>query len=411
MIEQPFFGRRLKELRRERGLSQSALAGKQISTGYLSRLESGARQPTDRVVSYLAEQLQLDRSAFEVPPNGSSLAQALSIATSADCDDATENLISVLARAQHEDPLLRWQALWVIALYRQRRGELAEEQQCWEKLVQIADELALPELRCRAWTQYARCLRTAGEVVRAADFATRAYELARDSSLSLGDTGNALLTLVSAEAEAGRLPDARAHVDTLVSLVEDRSDALRAEALWSAATVRLRQGDHEAAQQFLEHAIAGLDSRVDLLLWVRLRLAGASFSLQVTPARVSRARVYLEEARTALSLVGTPVLRQELLTLQAHLAFQEGRYEDARAAHDELSGEELRLTYRDRIRLSILDSRLLILEGHQEEGIDRLKELGEEARQALNIDLVAEIWRVLAETLATARLPGAAPRG
>ena len=32
------------------GLSQTALAGEGMSTGYLSRLESGARQPTEAPV-------------------------------------------------------------------------------------------------------------------------------------------------------------------------------------------------------------------------------------------------------------------------------------------------------------------------------------------------------------------------
>ncbi|WP_309051959.1 helix-turn-helix transcriptional regulator, partial [Streptomyces sp.] len=48
MLEQPAFGRRLKRLRRERGISQATLAGGGMSTGYLSRLESGARNPTER---------------------------------------------------------------------------------------------------------------------------------------------------------------------------------------------------------------------------------------------------------------------------------------------------------------------------------------------------------------------------
>ena len=49
------FGLRLKALRQQQGLSQAALAGNEISTGYLSRLESGARNPTERVIAYLAQ--------------------------------------------------------------------------------------------------------------------------------------------------------------------------------------------------------------------------------------------------------------------------------------------------------------------------------------------------------------------
>ncbi|MGW0836133.1 helix-turn-helix domain-containing protein [Streptomyces prunicolor] len=401
MMEQPFFGRRLKELRTERGLSQAALAGGEISTGYLSRLESGARQPTERVIAYLTEQLGVERSALEAPPVGSSLAQALSIAASTDSDDAMENLVAVLGGAQKESLLQRWQALWLISRYRRRRGESAEEQTCLEELVQISEELALPELRCRAWTQLAQCLRSTGDMMRAIGIAEKAYRLARDTELSVHDVGPALLTLVAVEVEAGRLPDARAHVDELVPLVEGRTDALRAEALWSAATVRLRHGDHGAARQFLEQAMTELDSRVDLILWVRLRLAAASLYLQLTPPQTELTAECLRQVEAPLSLVGTSPLRQELLLIKALLAFQEERFDDARALHDELVGEDLRLTYRDRIRLDILGSLLLIREGHREDGISRLKELGEKAQQTSHIDLAVEIWRVLAETLVT----------
>ncbi|MFF2525092.1 helix-turn-helix domain-containing protein [Streptomyces liangshanensis] len=404
MMEQPDFGRRLKELRRARRLSQATLAGEEISTGYLSRLESGARHPTERVVTYLVGRLAVERSAFDVPPRSGSLAQALSLATSSDSDETVEGLIAALDRAEDAEPLPRWQALWIVSRYRQRRGEHAEERAALEELVRIADELALPELRCRARSRLARSLRGTGEVTRAIDVAAHAYRLATRGELSVPDVGTALQTLVAAEAEAGRLPDARAHVDELVALVEHAgSEVMRTEALWSAATVRFRQGEHERAREFLERAVRGLDSRVDLTLWVRLRLATASLCLQTEPPLTGDGRVYLREAEGALALVGTSVMRQELLMLRAYLAFHEGRYEDARAAHDELDGDDVRMTYRDRIRLSVLDSRLLLLEGHEERGLARLRELGEEARQAANVDLAADIWRILAGALEATR--------
>jgi transcriptional regulator with XRE-family HTH domain len=399
MTEESSFGARLKALRLQRGLSQAALAGEGISTGYLSRLESGARQPTDRVITYLAKRLEVDRSAFDALPGGSSLAQGLSIATSSDTDEAVEDLIDVLATAQDEDPLLRWQALWLIARYWQRRGERTEEQTCLEELAKVADELELPALQCRSRTQLARCLRSTGQVARALELAVQAYHEAQEAELSTSDSGTALLVLVSVEAEAGRLPDAQAHAQELVELVADRTDTLRVEALWSAATVSSRYGDDESAHAYLTQAMQALESRVDPVLWARLRLAAASLFLQSRPALTEPARTCLAEAETALALVGTPVQQQELLVLQAHLAFEEGRYEDARAAHDGLDLDKLVLTYRDRIRLQTLDSLLMIVEGHQAQGLAQLKQLGDEARRTSYLDLAAEIWRVLAETL------------
>ncbi|MFJ3881011.1 helix-turn-helix domain-containing protein [Streptomyces sp. NPDC090077] len=413
MTDESSFGARLRALRLERGLSQAALAGEEISTGYLSRLESGARQPTERVVAYLAGQLGVDRQAFDAPLNatpaaggGSSLARTLSIAASCTDDESVEELVDALATADEEDPQLRWQALWLIAGFRHRRGERTEELACLEKLAEVADELGLPALQSRSRTQLARCLRSAGQIARALELAESAHRTAKDSGLTVSDTGTALLALVSAEAEAGRVTDARAHAQELVALVEEGPDVLRAEALWSAATVCSRQGDDEAVHAYLGRAMRSLDSRVDPVLWARLRLAAASLYLQSRPALTDRARTCLTEAETALSLIGTPVQQQELLVLQAHLAFEEGRYADARAAHDRLDFDDLVLTYRDRIRLQTLDSLLLIVEGNQQEGRARLKRLGDEARRASNMDLAAEIWRVLAETLENAEHAG-----
>ncbi|WP_446040330.1 helix-turn-helix domain-containing protein [Streptomyces sp. SID1121] len=404
MMEQPLFGRRVRELRRARGLSQAALAGDELSTGYLSRLESGARQPTERVIAYVAQQLGVDRRVFEAPSSGTALARALSIASSTDGDEAVEGLLSALDRPGGDDPLLRWRALWLVARSWRKRGDTAEELACLEELDRLADTLGLPELRCRARSSLARCLRSTGDTGRAIDVAGRAVGLAREAGLSRPDTAAALMALVSAEAEEGRLPEARAHVDELVGLVgECGGTPLRAEALWSAATVRFRQGHQEAARDHIERAIEGLDSRADVTLWARLRLAAASLYLQSVPPLTGPAAERLKEAESALGYVGTPLLNQELLTLRAHLAFEEARFADARAHLDELHRGEMRLTHRDRLRAGILDGRLLIAEGYGKEGRRHLEALGEEARRAYGVDPSAgEKAR---------RVPGAAGKG
>ena len=50
-------GARLKAARVARGITQSALAGDGISTGYVSRIESGVRRPTLKVLTELARRL------------------------------------------------------------------------------------------------------------------------------------------------------------------------------------------------------------------------------------------------------------------------------------------------------------------------------------------------------------------
>src|SRR3954447_17259031 len=51
------FGARLRELRKERGLSQQALAGDGISPGFVSLIESDKRAPSPATVQRLADRL------------------------------------------------------------------------------------------------------------------------------------------------------------------------------------------------------------------------------------------------------------------------------------------------------------------------------------------------------------------
>ena len=395
MLRQPAFGHRLKKLRMAQGLSQTALAGDGISTGYLSRLESGARQPTERAVAYLAGRLGLQPSDFEEPATGS-LAHALTLAASTGAPDATEALRQALAAEGHENPVLRWQALWQLARAARLQGDHELERERLTQLVALGEEVGVSELRVRGLTRLARCLRSVGEITPAVAAAVEAHRTALGDGLGVEDRANALLALVSVQAEAGRVPDARMHADELTALVAGRSDALWAEAMWTAAAVRMRQGDYAGAQGCLDEALERFGSREDLVLWTRLRLAAARLHLQKLPADPEQAGRRAGEAEAALAFVGTSALRQDLTAVQADLAFATGRYDDARGLLGELAADEMRMTYRGRVRLEMLRFQLLVLAGDQA-GMDGLRALAQQAQDDANIDLAADIWRVLAD--------------
>ena len=399
MLQQPAFGTRLRKLRQSRGLSQTALAGEGMSTGYLSRLESGARQPTERAVAYLAGRLGLEVADFEEPAGGS-LANALSLVASTGSEAALETLREALAAEGHEAPVLRWQALWQLAGQRRLQGDHAGEGEYLRELVRLGEGVGLTALRVRGLTRLARCLRSLGDINGALDAAVTAHRLAGEDNLDVEDRAAVLLALVSVEGEAGRTPDARAHVDELVALVAGRSDVLWAESMWTAAAVRVRQGDHAAAQAYLEEALEKFASSVDLVLWLRLRLTAGRVHLEKLPPDPQAAERCLDAAGSALAFVGTPGLRQQLLALKADLAFATARYDDARALLGELAQAEPRMTYRERVQMDILRHQLAIRSGDQD-GIQGLRALAEQAQADANIDLAAQIWRILAEALAS----------
>lgn len=402
MLEQPSFGRRLKQLRTERGLSQAVVAGDGMSTGYLSRLESGARAPTERAVAHLAGQLGISPSEFE-ESRATSLAQILSLATSLDSDETSELLAQALQSAHGQEPTLRWQALWLLGQWKRRHGDQAGERAYLDELAALSEEIGLAELRARALTQLARSLRVSGEIIPAVEAAGTAYRLARENSLSTHDVAAALLVLVSVEAEAGRMPDARRHASELTSLVRGRSDTLWAESLWTAGALKVREGEFGTAQDLFQQALDGFDSRENLTIWLRLRVAMAELHLQKFPPEPDAAQQCIEAAEAALPFTRTPVLEQSLTALRARLAFHEGKFADARALLDRLGRTELRLPYQSRVRLEVLGNQLRILNGEEDEGLAGLQTLALQAQENSNIDLAAEIWRLAAECLMKAR--------
>ncbi|KJK33638.1 hypothetical protein UK23_45325 [Lentzea aerocolonigenes] len=398
MLTQPDFGMRLRALRLERGLSQVALAEGSMSTGYLSRLESGARPPTERVVEQLARKLGVPISAFEATDEAPSLAHLLAAATSASDDELVDSLADALQGDAKMDPALRWQALWLLARARGNQGRHQQEFELLTELCELSDELRTPALRVRARTRLSMCARLLGDAVSARRHAAEALSLA--DGLSITDRAAALHAIVSAEAESGRLQDARVHADELIGLTEQTGGTAHIEALWAAATVRVRQNDYAEAQVLLERALRELHGQDDLMLWLRLRLAAASLYLQITPALTDRARTRLDEVEAVVVLMGTELQKQQLLTLRAHLAFEEGRVDDARALCAELDDQQLQLSFRDMIRFQALRAQLQILAGQQAEGVQAMQELAAQVQESLNVELAADIWRGLAKVLA-----------
>ena len=416
MLEQPHFGRRLRRLRLERGLSQAGLVGDGMSTGYLSRLESGERPPTQRATAYLAARLGVEVCELTAPPPPRSLTRELAVALSAPSGTSD---VAALSRAVDEDPgddpAARWQALWLLSRTAGRLGEYVQQQARLLQLLELSELLKVPELRVRSQVAYAGCARSLGDMHTAEAAAVQAWSLARSEDLPVSDTVAALTMLVSIEAEQGRLDAAARHVDELErDLLPAAAPTQAAEGWWTIATVSNCKGDHAAAWTELQKALQLLKSTDNLPLWIRLRLAVTAVALEMTPPQLAAAESWLAEIAFVVDPIGTPVQAQQVRALRAHLAFHRGRLDEARAITGALlaDGENLRLSYRERVRLSVLDGRLMILSGRVEEGIAVLQRLGRQAAESQNLNLAAHVWQSLAETLADLRAhPGNSVHG
>ncbi|MFJ5893469.1 helix-turn-helix domain-containing protein [Streptomyces californicus] len=401
MLEQPGFGRRLRQLRLQQGKTQAELTGPGMSAAYLSRLESGARFPTQRAVDYLAERLGIPVEIFAERTEDDLVDVVATLASRSDGERDAETrdlLVDALARATDVDPTTRWQALALLAQLHASRGEFPEECEVLDTLDVLSEELARPALQVYTRQRVARCARNRGDVELARRAVREALELGERHRVRVpaADLLRSRLLLVSAETELGNVAEAtRIVLDILDALPAERG-ALTAEAYWTAATVSTRQGDSEEARRYLDKAIDALDSREDITLWMRLRLGAASLCLQSLPPRLERAQALLTAVEPVLDFAGPPRHRQEFLFLQAQLAFQSGDSDRAAAFVAEAEEGLQLLTYRDRIRFRTLQEMLAARAGDLH-AVARLNELATEVQRTQMLELAAEVWRAAAE--------------
>ncbi|MFD3515440.1 helix-turn-helix domain-containing protein [Streptomyces sp. NPDC058657] len=410
MLEQPGFGRRLRQLRLQQGKSQSELTGPGMSAAYLSRLESGARRPTDRVVAYLAEHLEVPVKSFaEHTENDlTDLVMTLSSRPDGERDAEIRDLLdNALSVATEVDATTRWEALALFARQHAVQGEFREEQKVLDELAVMSRDLKRPALQVHVLQRIARCSRSLGNMENTRQAAREALELSRRHQLHVltADLVRIKLLLISAEAELGNLAEAaRLSAEVLESLPR-REGALAAEAYWTASTVSTRQGNFAWAHECIQEALTALDSHEDLTLWMRLRLAAVSLSLQSVPPLLDEAQELLAEVEPALQLAGVPRNLQELHLLKAQLAFQQGDMTGASTIVESAEGERHLLTYRDQIRFRILRE-LLAGRSGDPDAARRLRELATQVQAARMPDLSAEVWRAAAESAAD---PGSPP--
>ncbi|MCT9081055.1 helix-turn-helix domain-containing protein [Streptomyces fulvoviolaceus] len=406
MLEQPEFGRRLRQLRLQQGKSQVDLTGTGMSATYLSRLESGARPPTPRAIGYLAERLGLPVESFEQPPAsdlGDVLATLLTLSGSERDAELRDMLQLALAEPGATDAQTRWQAQAHLARLHGALGDHADERTALDELRRLSDAMARPALQVHALIRLARCLRNLGEAAEARRLVWEALRLCEQHHLQVpaADITRSRLLLASTEAELGNLAEAARLSLEVCDALPRTKGAVAAESFWVAATAHTRLGRHDRAAELLAQALDALDSHEDLTLWMRLRLAATSLALQTDPPRVEEAAAYLDAVEPALGLVGSELHRHEFLFLRAQLHYQQG---------DLLTAEELcgraeegaaLFGYRDRIRLRALRG-LLDTRAGVPGALDRLRELAATVQQSAIPDLSAEIWRAVAE--------GSAPR-
>lgn len=338
MASQEAFGRRLRRLRQQSALSQTQLAGGDMSPSYISLLEAGKRAPTQAVVGCLAERLGCDPQlltegvrAADAADLELQLRYAELALQSGEAAEARERFRLLVERDLETPDHVRAAARWGRARALEAAGEIEAAIAAYEELREEAEARpsGLPWLPCVI--ALCRCYREVGDLTRSIELGEHArarvaeYGLAgTDLEVELGST------LVGSYHERGDMVRARLLADQVIETAERLGSArARGAAYWNASLVADDMGRSVEGLQLAERALALYAHGEDARNLSRLRTAYAGLLLRQDPPRPIEARPLLEAAagqladrgsEVDLAYVETELARAELLLGSPDLA-------------------------------------------------------------------------------------------
>lgn len=306
-VEPRVLGARLKSARVARGLTQAALAGEGISTGYVSRIESGARRPTLKVLIELAR--RLDKPVDELL-RGVSSTEYDEIRLGLDYAElALENGAGEEAEQHARDALTRAELASLEPF--QSRGHYLLGR-AYESLGRLDDairelELAVAAdstvLAVRAGIAMTRCHRNLGDLSLAIEVGERIQ--ASLPALGLDRTDEAVqlaMTVASGYIDRGDLSQAARLCADVVSRAEEwASPTARSAAYWSASVALSERGQIQDAVALATRALALQGEGNDTRNLARLRLSLGRLELRMDEGAVPDALAHLSRARDELA--------------------------------------------------------------------------------------------------------------
>jgi transcriptional regulator with XRE-family HTH domain len=303
-------GRRLRDLRRARGVRQESLAAQcGISASYLSRIEAGERHAgpplLDRLATALgsssgylltgvgadeSEQLALDLRYAEL---------ALRSGEPVEAEQRFAEARTVAETLRHEPA--RLDAVWGHARSLEALGRLEDAIVLLERL---REDVAAREAHwAEVMVALCRCYREVGDLARAVDVGEAATDVLDALGLLATDSGIRLtVTLVAAYQERGDIIRAA----QLAGEAIDRADRVesrpgRAAARWNASLVLAQRGQLSDAIRLADDALALLGEGDDTRNVARLRTAYAGLLSRLDPPDSDQALALLERARASLA--------------------------------------------------------------------------------------------------------------
>ncbi|WP_182481606.1 helix-turn-helix domain-containing protein [Nocardioides immobilis] len=328
LVDLTELGPRVRAARLARGWTQAELAGDEISVGYVSRIESGARRPSLAVLTYLAsrldtpvEQLLQGVTASEYDEIRLGLDYAELALEHGEAVDAERQAREQLARAEEASlAKLAHRGRYLLARALETLGDLEGAITELETLASETSGLLL----IRTGIALSRCYREAGDLALAIETGERIEAEVSASGFETTDEAVQLTaTVAAAHTERGDLHRAARICAEAVRRAEElATPRARAGAYWNASIVYAKRGDVETALPLAARALALLSEGQDARNLARLRVQLGELQLQLDPPDVATAFENLARAREELAASSASEVdraHNEVTIAQAHL--------------------------------------------------------------------------------------------
>ncbi|KAA2255209.1 helix-turn-helix transcriptional regulator [Solihabitans fulvus] len=303
-------GRRIRELRLARGLSQAYLSGPGLSTALLSMIESGRRAATSATVARLAELLGSTVEYLETgeqPPTWQEIERVLAFA-----EIALHHGSSAQALADF-DAVLAGGPPPFAARARLGRARALESLNRFDDAIAEFDALARQADPGGAeWAERnmdaARCYGMAGDESAAIELGERALGVVEELGLDwTNETIRLGVTLAGAYRSRGDVVRAEALLRRLLAAADEMGSPLaRGSAMWNAALVAYDRGRLGDARLLAERALALIGETGHERNIATLRAVYGSVLALAEPGEAARALAILREAHGSLLEVANP---------------------------------------------------------------------------------------------------------
>jgi transcriptional regulator with XRE-family HTH domain len=410
-VPQPEFGRRLRKLRADLGLSQRDLASGAVNQSYISLLESGARVPTLDVVAHLAKVLHVPLRDLagdigiatgpeDAAPGRAELIQEL-LATSAIDQGALEQAEEGLARI-FETAIASGSPHAILthglALDRvlEMRGDRNARYALLCRLLPAAEAADVAEARVRIRVSLAAAARDIGRLDEAFTHVERAGREIDGTAFRHGTEHIRLLAVhISVIADAGGGTEIVRLVDSMLTMADALgSPSISGRAHWAASLALAAAGETGRSLELLAGARRMLaNPRTSLRDWARFSRAAVSTLLDVR-ADPEMIEEHMAAARAAtVAESGTEANR--LAALEVRYAIAAGAPE--RAVEMAGSVDREQLMGLEGVRFLHALGSALAQTGRTAEAATTLREAAQAAEDISAFRRAAQLWRELNE--------------